>query len=199
MPAVPGCQTVRALMAEAVASAVPLLGICLGAQLLTLACGGAVRRGQRGPELGVLDLAAHEAAGDDRLFAGLASPSPVVQWHWEEIVTLPAGATLLASSQTYANQVFRVGDVRLGCSRSSRGDRADRRRVGARGQRDARGGRAASRRARRRGPPSRTRACDRRGGRWPRRSPRWSASARHPTSDLEPRHARLGSRGRCNT
>ncbi len=105
---------VRALMAEAVESAVPLLGICLGAQLLTLACGGAVRRGQRGPELGVLDLAAHEAAGDDPLFGGLVSPSPVVQWHWEEIVTLPAGATLLASSQTYANQVFRVGECAWG-------------------------------------------------------------------------------------
>jgi len=110
----PWLPEVRALMAEAVESAVPLLGICLGAQLLTLACGGAVRRGLRGPELGVLDLAAHGAAGDDRLFAGLASPSPVVQWHWEEIVTLPAGATLLASSQTYANQVFRVEECAWG-------------------------------------------------------------------------------------
>jgi GMP synthase-like glutamine amidotransferase len=105
---------VRALMAEAVESAVPLLGICLGAQLLTLACGGAVRRGHRGPELGVLDLVLHAAAGADPLFAGLASPSPVVQWHWEEIVALPPGATLLASSRTYTNQVFRVGGCAWG-------------------------------------------------------------------------------------
>jgi GMP synthase-like glutamine amidotransferase len=97
-------------MAEAVESAVPLLGICLGAQLLTLACGGVVQRGRRGPELGVLDLSVHDAAAVDPLFAGLTSPAPVVQWHWEEIVALPAGATLVASSPSYPNQVFRVGD-----------------------------------------------------------------------------------------
>ena len=34
----------------------------------------------------------------------------MVQWHWEEISALPAGATLLAGSRSYANQVFRVGD-----------------------------------------------------------------------------------------
>jgi GMP synthase-like glutamine amidotransferase len=69
-----------------------------------------VRRGVRGPELGVLDIEVHPAAADDPLFAGVASPSPVVQWHWEEISALPGRATLLAGSRTYANQVFRVGD-----------------------------------------------------------------------------------------
>jgi GMP synthase (glutamine-hydrolysing) len=106
----PWLPAVRHLMAEAVASSVPLLGICLGAQLLALACGGSVRRGVRGPELGVLDLIAHPAAAHDPIFAGLALTAPVVQWHWEEISALPAGATLLASSSSYAHQVFRVGD-----------------------------------------------------------------------------------------
>jgi len=106
----PWLPAVRALMAEAVASSVPLLGICLGAQLLALACGGSVRRGVRGPELGVLDLDVHPAAARDPLFARLACPAPVVQWHWEEISALPTGATLLAGSRSYANQVFRVGD-----------------------------------------------------------------------------------------
>jgi GMP synthase (glutamine-hydrolysing) len=106
----PWLPAVRELMADAVASSVPLLGICLGAQLLALACGGAVRRGVRGPELGVLDLDVHPAAADDALFAGLALPARVVQWHWDEISDLPAGATLLAGSRAYANQVFRVGE-----------------------------------------------------------------------------------------
>jgi GMP synthase (glutamine-hydrolysing) len=106
----PWLPSVRRLMADAVASAVPLFGICLGAQLLALACGGGVRRGVNGPELGVLDLELAPAAGDDPLFGGLRSPAPVVQWHWEEISVLPASATLLASSRRYANQVFRVGD-----------------------------------------------------------------------------------------
>jgi GMP synthase-like glutamine amidotransferase len=106
----PWLPTVRARMAEAVAASVPLLGICLGAQLLALACGGAVRRGVRGPELGVLEIDVHPAVARDPLFAGLGSPAPVVQWHWEEISGLPAGAALLAGSRVYANQVFRVGD-----------------------------------------------------------------------------------------
>jgi GMP synthase (glutamine-hydrolysing) len=106
----PWLPAVRRLMVEAVDSAVPLLGICLGAQLLALACGGDVRRGVNGPELGVLDLELAPAAGEDPLFARLPSPAPVVQWHWEEISALPAGATLLASTARYANQVFRLGD-----------------------------------------------------------------------------------------
>jgi GMP synthase (glutamine-hydrolysing) len=106
-PWLPG---VRQRMAEAVASSVPLLGICLGAQLLALACGGSVRRGVRGPELGVLDIDMSAAAADDPVFAVLGSPAPVVQWHWEEISELPEAATLLGGSSTYANQIFRVGD-----------------------------------------------------------------------------------------
>jgi GMP synthase (glutamine-hydrolysing) len=110
----PWLPAVRQLMAEAVAASVPQLGICLGAQLLALACGGAVRRGVRGPELGVLDLDVHPGAGTDPVFAGLASPAPVLQWHWEEIWALPAGATLLAGSRAYEHQVFRVGTCAWG-------------------------------------------------------------------------------------
>jgi GMP synthase (glutamine-hydrolysing) len=106
----PWLPAVREVMAEAVASSLPLLGICLGAELLALASGGAVRRGVRGPELGVLDLELYPAAALDPLFAGLASPARVVQWHCEEISSLPAGATLLAGSRAYGNQVFRVGE-----------------------------------------------------------------------------------------
>jgi GMP synthase (glutamine-hydrolysing) len=106
----PWLPAVRELMADAVAASVPLLGICLGAELLALACGGSVRRGARGPELGVLDIEMHPGAADDPVFAGLATRAPVVQWHWEEIAELPAAATLLAGSTLYAHQVFRVGD-----------------------------------------------------------------------------------------
>jgi GMP synthase (glutamine-hydrolysing) len=106
----PWLPSVRGLVAEAVAGSVPLLGICLGAQLLAVACGGAVRRGTSGPELGVLDLEVHPPAADDPVFATLPSPAPVLQWHWEEISALPTGAALLAGSRRYAHQVFRVGD-----------------------------------------------------------------------------------------
>jgi GMP synthase (glutamine-hydrolysing) len=61
----PWLPVVRARMVEAVAASVPVLGICLGAQLLALACAGTVRRGIHGPELGVLDIAAHRASASE--------------------------------------------------------------------------------------------------------------------------------------
>jgi GMP synthase (glutamine-hydrolysing) len=105
----PWLPVVRQRMREAVDAVTPLLGICLGAQLLALACGGTVRRGVNGPELGVLDIELHPAAAADALFARMPPTAPVVQWHWEEIVSVPPDATVLAGSALYANQVFRVG------------------------------------------------------------------------------------------
>ncbi len=100
---------VRELLASAVADGVPTIGVCLGAQLLAVACGGAVRRGAHGAELGLgtVDV----AAGDDLLEPG---PLPVVQWHFDAVTELPPTATLLASSDRYAVQAFRVGDVAWG-------------------------------------------------------------------------------------
>ena len=106
----PWLPVVRARMREAVDAAVPLFGICLGAQLLSLACGGVVRRGVNGPELGVLDIELHHDAFFDPVFGQLRPNAPVVQWHWEEIASVPPGAAVLAGSALYANQVFRVGD-----------------------------------------------------------------------------------------
>lgn len=110
----PWLPVVRARMREAAQAALPLLGVCLGAQLLSLACGDTVRRGVHGPELGVLDIDMRAEAATDPVFGQLLSPAPVVQWHWEEIASVPPGATVLAGSALYAHQVFRVGDVAWG-------------------------------------------------------------------------------------
>ena len=108
----PWLPATRALMSAAVDAAVPTFGICLGAELLALGRGGAVRRGTAGPELGVLDVDVD--AGADPVFGGLPSRVRVVQWHWEEIAALPEGAVLLASSPAYRHQAFRVGDAAWG-------------------------------------------------------------------------------------
>ena len=100
---------VRALLATAVDDGVPTLGICLGAQLLAVAAGGTVQRGEAGPELGLGAVDVPE--GDLLLTAG---ELPVVQWHFDAVTELPEGATLLASSKHYAVQAFRVGDVAWG-------------------------------------------------------------------------------------
>jgi len=100
---------VRQLLRTAVDDGVPTIGICLGAQLWAGATGGYVRRGADGPELGLGTV--NVAATDDLLVAG---SMPVVQWHFDAITSLPPGAELLASSDVYDVQAFRVGEVAWG-------------------------------------------------------------------------------------
>ncbi len=97
----------RALIAQAVSREQPLLGICLGSQLIARALGAEVHR-NTGKEIGWFDIHLTEAAGDDALFGGIRGPETVFHWHsdtWE----LPQGAELLAWSQACRNQAFRAG------------------------------------------------------------------------------------------
>jgi GMP synthase (glutamine-hydrolysing) len=96
------------LLRGAVADEVPVLGICLGAQLLAVACGGTVARAGH-PQIGLYELSAHPAAAADELFGGLP-PGPVaVQWHWDEITALPPGAVPLLYCPDFPNQAYRLG------------------------------------------------------------------------------------------
>lgn len=110
----PWLVALRWLLATAVARQMPVLGVCLGGQLLASATGGAVRRAANGPELGTLLIAKRDAAAHDPLFAQLPLTPDVVQFHYDEIHRLPPGATLLASSPRCPNQAFRVGTAGYG-------------------------------------------------------------------------------------
>ena len=92
---------------EAVAQRQPVLGICLGAQLIARAMGATVRS-NRAKEIGWYELRFSEAAAEDPLFQGL-SREIVFHWHGETF-DLPPGAELLASSELCRNQAFRLGD-----------------------------------------------------------------------------------------
>ena len=105
----PALAAEREWLAEAVERELPVLGICLGAQLLAEATGGRVKPGEAGPELGARLVAKRDAAIDDPLFADLPLSPMVVQWHWDAVVDLPPGALLLAASPRYPHQAFRVG------------------------------------------------------------------------------------------
>jgi GMP synthase-like glutamine amidotransferase len=100
---------VRDLLGSAVEDGVPTLGICLGAQLLAVAAGGEVRVGAAGPELGLSQV--QVAIADQLLDVG---ELPVVQWHHDEVSMLPESAVLLASSDRYRVQAFRLGEVAWG-------------------------------------------------------------------------------------
>ena len=112
--AAPWFDALEGLLRKAVRHKVPTLGVCLGAQLLARALGGAVERSATGPEIGVKLVARRDVADDDPLFAAVPFAPDVLQWHRDEIVELPLNATLLAASTHYPVQAFRVGGAAWG-------------------------------------------------------------------------------------
>ncbi len=104
----PWLAEVRALLRTAVSRGLPTWGICLGAQLLAAATGGRVARAER-PEVGPMVVARRDAATEDPLLASLPLSPLVLQFHRDEVASLPPGAVLLAASPLCAHQMFRVG------------------------------------------------------------------------------------------
>lgn len=102
----PHLLTELRLLEQAFARDVPVLGICLGAQLMAKALGAAV-----GPnpvrEIGWYPLTLTEAGQSDPVVGGLDGRD-VFQWHGDTFAT-PTSATLLGSSPTCPNQAFRYG------------------------------------------------------------------------------------------
>lgn len=97
----------RGLLREAVERDVPVLGFCLGAQLLARALGAEVPRSPT-PELGFHPAHLTEAGRNDPVLAPFEHTPRVFQWHVDTF-DLPAGATLLAESDGVPHQAFRVG------------------------------------------------------------------------------------------
>ncbi|RIQ11789.1 type 1 glutamine amidotransferase [Jiangella rhizosphaerae] len=111
----PWLPAVRSLLAAAVQDGTPTLGICLGAQLLAVACGGRVDVGAApGRESGVVDVHWRAEADGDPLVGGLPEPFPGPSMHADAVAELPPGAVWLASSALYPHQAFRVGAAAWG-------------------------------------------------------------------------------------
>jgi GMP synthase (glutamine-hydrolysing) len=92
----PWLRDEKALLAELVESGVPLLGVCLGAQLVAEAAGGAARRAKE-PEIGWHEVTLSAEGAADPLLAPLSPGFTAFQWHSYEF-SLPPGATALATS-----------------------------------------------------------------------------------------------------
>lgn len=85
----------------------PILGICLGAQMLAGAGGGKVFKGAQ-PEVGWYPVTLTKYGHLDPLFLGLDETLTAFQWHGDTF-DLGPGATRLAESALYPNQAFRLG------------------------------------------------------------------------------------------
>ena len=97
----PWLADVKRLASGAVHDGTPVLGICLGLQLVAVALGGEVRPSSRGQQIGVLDVGWTDAAYDDRLLGPVAARHdvPAVQWNNDIVTRLPEGAVDLAHTR----------------------------------------------------------------------------------------------------
>jgi GMP synthase (glutamine-hydrolysing) len=85
----------------------PVLGVCLGSQLLAAALGARVYPGPRA-EIGWIPVTLAPAAASDPLLSAAPAALTPLQWHGD-VFDLPRGAVLLASSELTAHQAFRHG------------------------------------------------------------------------------------------
>ncbi len=91
----------------AVAAGVPVLGICLGAQLLAKAHGGRVTA-SAAPETGFFQVGLTRDGLKDPLFSGVDDYLHVFQWH-KDTFAVPPGGARLAEGDACLNQAFRLG------------------------------------------------------------------------------------------
>ncbi len=99
----------RRLVARTVAEGRPVLGVCLGGQVMTLALGGVVDRAPVA-EVGVFEMRLTEAAASDPLFSRVPEGAPVAEYHRDAMLVEPEGAVRLASTPDCPVQAYRVGD-----------------------------------------------------------------------------------------
>ncbi len=103
----PWLRSEKQLLAALLARGMPLLGVCLGAQMLGEATGAPARRAPL-PEIGWIEVEVTDAGAVDPLIGPLAPRLRAFAWHSYE-VPLPAGAIALARSDTCL-QAFRIGE-----------------------------------------------------------------------------------------
>lgn len=107
----------RALLRDAVAQEIPVLGLCLGSQLLAAATGGRVELAPQ-TEIGLSFVQPTDRGRMDPVtgaaVAALGERLPAIQWHQDHVAELPADAHLLMTNDACRVQAFRVGPTAYG-------------------------------------------------------------------------------------
>ena len=99
-----------ALVREIHALRIPLLGVCLGHQVVAQALGGRVAPNPKGWDLGVRELSATPAGQAHTVFRGAPQPLTVYEMHGDAVLEPPPGAVILASSPQTECEAFALGD-----------------------------------------------------------------------------------------
>ena len=96
------------IIKRAIDSQKPVLGICLGSQLLAKALGAEVRKNIR-PEIGWYEVTPTSEGTKDNLISRFDGTEKIFQWHGDTF-DLPNDAVHLASSHYCNNQAFKYGN-----------------------------------------------------------------------------------------
>jgi GMP synthase-like glutamine amidotransferase len=104
---IPGLAEELQVIEKSLKRGKPLLGICLGSQLIAKALGAPVYR-NRELEIGWEPVHLTEAGRSDPIFRGIESPTTFFHWHGETF-DLPQGAEWLAWSEKTRHQAYRFG------------------------------------------------------------------------------------------
>lgn len=92
------------IIKKSVEENIPVLGICLGSQLIAKTFGGTVYAGSK-KEIGFYNDI--EIDNLSKLFSGIQTPMTVFHWHGDTF-SLPENSIRLAHSKTYENQAFEI-------------------------------------------------------------------------------------------
>jgi GMP synthase (glutamine-hydrolysing) len=102
-----------ALLKQAHDRSIPIVGVCLGAQLIAAALGGKVAA-MATPEAGWANVKQSFPGTIDTIYQGIPWDTMQVHMHGQEVTTLPPGGTPLAGSKLCKTQAFRVGMTTYG-------------------------------------------------------------------------------------
>jgi len=97
------------LIQDAVKNNIPVLGICLGSQLIAKAFGARVYQGKK-KEIGFYHDIEFDNTSQSKLFQGIQSPATIFHWHGDTF-DLPSSAIRLAHSRDYQNQAVKIGSA----------------------------------------------------------------------------------------
>ncbi|MBI2022246.1 type 1 glutamine amidotransferase [Candidatus Daviesbacteria bacterium] len=96
---------------------IPIIGFCLGSQLISYAFGGSVEKniinGSHVKEVGFYKVELTPEAEEDPILKGFPNPMTVFQWHGDRF-SIPEHGVLQATNQYCVNQAFKIGDSTYG-------------------------------------------------------------------------------------